>query len=368
MKNNEEFYEEKFEESYNKEKLKFEEILKGKLVISLVGDVNCGKSYTINALTGKKLSQVSSYAGETKDVFLHEYSNNVVIADTPGLNDTDQKVSERAEKFVDKDSDINILFFNAANGAAKNVVDTYHRLKKSNKPIIIVLNKIDIWFENGRLVEQEDYDTVITQIEKETGQTIIPISAKKNINIETLNNKILEVLKGEGEGKDLFFLKISKYKEASVNIWINGATITAFGIGLIPLPGADIVPLTSLQVGLALKIAYIYNCKVSKGDVMSLVGSTITGGIGKQLFRLGIQALKGFGWLGGPVGEGAAATLAGIIASSVTYAFGWACNSYYKSGMQMDLGDIGHIFDEKYKEKYQSLFGKDQNEAAATKM
>ena len=354
-----------FEESYDKvfssvfenQDEKFKEIVKNKLIISLIGDVNVGKSETINALTGRKLSEVSAFAGETKNVSLHDYSENVWIADTPGLNDINIDISKKATDFVHKDSDIIIFFMNATVGASKAVIDTFHSLKKMNKPIITVLNKIDVWYENGELVEIEAYETVVAQIEKETNQKLIAISAKKRINIMQLNNRIIELL--ETSGKDILFLKVSKFREEQVKIWINGASITAFGIGVIPIPGADIVPLTTLQVSLALKIAYVYNCKVSKNDVMTLLASTVTGGVGKQIFKFGVQLLKGIGWIGGPVVEGSAVILAGSIAGSITYGFGWACNYYYKSGMNIDLKDLGEI----YKQKYDEYFN-DKNKAS----
>ena len=72
----------------------------------------------------------------------------------------------------------------------------------------------------------------------------------------------------------------------------------------------------------------------------------------KQLFKYGVQALKGLGWFGGPLGAGAVAALGGTIAASITYGFGWACNAYYKSGMEMDLGELGEIYQEQYKQYY----------------
>jgi len=33
----------------------------------------------------------------------------------------------------------------------------------------------------------------------------------------------------------------------------------------------------------------------------------------------------------------------------MTYAFGWACNAYYKSGMVINLDDLSKIFDDLYK-------------------
>jgi GTP-binding protein Era len=54
---NERDFEKEFSKAYDKEKNKFEEIKKSKLIISLLGDVNVGKSETMNALTGTKLVQ-----------------------------------------------------------------------------------------------------------------------------------------------------------------------------------------------------------------------------------------------------------------------------------------------------------------------
>lgn len=352
---------EEFEKIFNSESGEFEKIKEGKVIISLYGDVNSGKSQTINALTGRKLSKVTAYAGETTDVLLHKYSENVFIADTPGLNDKNTNISEKSIEFIQRDTDIIILFFNAAVGACATILETYHNLKKMNKPIILVLNKIDIWNDEDEGFDSEALNTVVDQIRKETGENVIPISAKKKVNIEHLNNKIIELL--SKDGKEVLFSKVSIYKDKQVAIWINVASTSAFGIGIIPLPGADMIPLTTLQVGLALKIAYIYNCKVSKNEVMGLIASTVTGNIGKQVFKIGLQGLKGLGWLGGPLLIGATATLAGSIAASVTYGFGYASKAYYKSGMQLDIGSMGDI----YKEAYNKYYGVNSEVAATTK-
>ena len=66
-----------------------------------------------------------------------------------------------------------------------------------------------------------------------------------------------------------------------------------------PIPGIDMIPLTAVQVALALKIAYVYDEEVTKEDVMQLVAATVTGSIGRQIYRWGIQGLKAAGWLGG---------------------------------------------------------------------
>ena len=344
-------YEKALEESFEKESEKFEEIKKKKLVISLYGNVNIGKSSVINALTGRKLANVRAIAGWTTKIKLYPLTENAYISDTPGLDDVTEENSKRAEEFVEQDADIIIFFLDANVGPTRSAVDAYLRLHSLGKPIIVVLNKID-------LIEPDDQRDVEQQIQDVMKVKAVPISAKKNIGIDFLHREIMEIL--ESKEKDLLYVKISKFKDEQVDKWITGAAISAAGVGAIPVPGADMPLLTGIQIGLAMKIAYIYNCEVTKEDVMQLVAATVTGGIGRQIFRAAIQALKLAGWLGGPFGAGAVMVLAASIAGSVTYGFGHACKAYYKGGMTLDLGEVGKIFREMQKKK--QSWGKDKQQ------
>jgi len=333
-------FEDSYEKAYDEKHKEFEKISNEKLIISLIGSVNSGKSKTINALTGIKYTEVKARAGWTKEISIYELKKGVFIADTPGLFDINETVSKKASDFVESNSDIILFFLNAAVGVTKHEKDAYSEVSKLNKEIIVVLNKIDA-------LEPDEITDVINQTKEELGVFPIPISSKTGEGINLLNNEIINIL--ERRGKELLFLKVSKHKEKSVKNWINGAAITAAGIGAIPVPGVDIIPLTTLQIALAMKIAFIYDIKPSKNDVMKLVASTVTGTLGKQIARWSITALKTAGWIPGAqfiefVMMGIAATVAG----SLTFGFGWACNAYYKSGMTIDMGEVGEIFKDAY--------------------
>ena len=340
-----EAYEKAFDESFERESEKFEEIKKKELIIALYGSVNSGKSSTINALTGQKIADVKAVAGWTPDVKLYPFPKheNVRISDTPGLEDINEENSARAEEFVEKDADIILFFINAGVGASKPTVDAYNELYALGKPIIAVLNKIDILTPD----EQEEMEQ---DIKDKMGVKIVPISARTNTGIDVLHRNIVEIL--ESVGKELLYLKISKYKEEQVDFWIKGAAISAAGVGAIPIPGIDMIPLTALQVALAMKIAYVYDEEVTKEDVMQLVAATVTGSIGRQIYRWGIQGLKAAGWLGGPLGEGVVMAVAAGVAASVTYGFGHACKAYYKSGMTLELDVLGDTFRNMAKQYY----------------
>ncbi|MEK6235018.1 MAG: DUF697 domain-containing protein [Planctomycetales bacterium] len=204
----------------------------------------------------------------------------------------------------------------------------------------MLLNKIDA-------LDEDELAEVTEQVVEELGVEPLAISCKRGTGITELHDRIVAVL--EDRGKDLLFLKVSREKERTVKSWIDGATVTGAGIGAIPIPGADIIALTGLHVGLAMKIAFVYGIKPTRNDVMKLVASTVTGSIGKNVTRWAITALKAAGWLPGTqLVEVAATAIAASVAGALTYGFGWACNAYYKSGMTMDVGEVGEVFRESY--------------------
>ncbi|MFN8358626.1 MAG: GTPase [Candidatus Kapaibacterium sp.] len=337
-------YEEAFKNAYDEKQSEFDEISKQNLIISLIGGVNTGKSTTIEALTGIEYTEVSPIAGSTTKISLHKLYDGVFVADTPGLFDVNPDISKKASEFVENRADIILFFLNAAVGITIHEKAAFNEITKLGKKILVVLNQIDTR-------KEKDIPLIINQINGELGVSTIPISSGTGFGIENLNNEIIKIL--EKNGKDLLFLKISKYKESSVKKWIMSATATALSIGALPIPGSDIIPLTTLQVGLAMKIAYIYDIKPSKDDIMKLIASTITGSVGKQLTRWGISILKGAGWFPAfwPFEIGIS-LVAGSVAAAMTYGFGWSCNAYYKSGMELDMKDFAAIFNDlvdKYK-------------------
>lgn len=328
-------YAETFAQGIDAQAEEFKKIANTKLVISLIGEANAGKSATINALTGRKLSEVHPIAGWTKQITLHQYAETVFIADTPGLHEMRTlALGAQVTDFVEQETDIILFFVNAASNRTPEERNAFQAVRELNKPTIVVLNKIDT-------IEADALPAVIDDlIQRLNYDLIVPISATKGINIDLLSDRIAEIL--SAEGKEILFLKVAKHKEARVKLWIKGAALSAFGIGALPLPGSDIVPLTALQVGLCMRIAYIYNLQVSKGDVMKLLGSSVTGFAGKALYRNAAKLIADL--LLGPAGMVASSAAAGAIAAAMTWGLGFAANAYYKSGMTLDLGEISTIY------------------------
>lgn len=160
--------------------------------IAILGRPNVGKSTLFNRLVGRRKSIVDSTAGVTRDISVEKiYINGIEfnIFDTGGLLDTsedilNEKVREKALKTATEESDI-LLFLVDAH---KNHPDDKHfinAIRKSNKPIILVINKVDADSHNQLI--NEFYSLGIKEI--------VSISAEHNKGINDLKEKILDIYK-----------------------------------------------------------------------------------------------------------------------------------------------------------------------------
>ena len=98
-------------------------------------------------------------------------------------------------------------------------------------------------------------------------------------------------------------------KSKIVNRYIFGAGAAAAGIGALPLPGSDIVPLNILQSALIIKIGLIYEAKLKTKTVLSMIGTLGIDELFRGLFR---QIIKVIPVAGSVIGASVAA--AGTIA------------------------------------------------------
>jgi [FeFe] hydrogenase H-cluster maturation GTPase HydF len=121
-----------------------------RLVITLVGRRNAGKSSLINAITGQEVAIVSEQAGTTTDPVAKPYEllplGPVTFYDTAGLDDVGELGALRvaATKKVLWRSDIAVVVVDAATGlteAEHDIIDTIRRL---DIPFLLVFNKSDL--------------------------------------------------------------------------------------------------------------------------------------------------------------------------------------------------------------------------------
>jgi len=313
-----------FNETYETEMQEINEQLDKSILFVLVGNINSGKSSTINALMGNQVAPVSSKPGETIDIDEYQYANKILFIDTPGLNDV---IEDNSEKTLDyyKNSDVILFFLNAAGDVlSATEKKVFEKIRNYNDNIIIVLNKIDA---------AEDIQKLTDYIETHLGNQypVIPISSKTGENIEKLKGEILDIL--TLKKKEILFAKSVKEKSSIANKWIISAATGAGAIGVVPFPGADIVPITAIQIGLLLKLSNLYENPISKEKAKELIITTVVGNTGKAVYHQLIKLFPGYG-----------SVIGGGVAGSITFAFGQAIKYAYENKIELDAGSLKSIY------------------------
>jgi len=317
------FDENDFENTYEEEIKRVNEQLEKEIVFAMIGDVNAGKSSTINQLIGEEVASVGAEPGETVIVDKYKYKDKIIFADTPGLDDINSENSEETLKFY-KEADVVLFFLNAAGTVfSEGEKKHFENISKINKNIIIALNKIDA---------ADNIPNLVKYVQDKTNYNykVTPISSRTGENIDMLRNAILDILKEKN--KDILFARQIKEKSSVANKWILAAATSATAIGASPLPGSDIIPITGIQVGLMVKLAALYEKPLSKSRAKELAVATFAGNIGKSLFRQAVKFIPGAGSVAG----------AGI-AGSMTLGLGYAIKYAYENDIELNADILNNL-------------------------
>ncbi|MFC7685860.1 GTPase [Ureibacillus sp. GCM10028918] len=314
-----------FEEAFEQKSEEINEQLNRKILISMVGDVNSGKSSTINKLMDKDLASVGAQPGETVQIQKYAYKENIVFVDTPGLDDVVEENSEVTIKYYQQ-SDVVLFFLNAAGTVlSDNELKNFRKIEKITSDIIIVLNKIDA---------ADDVPNLVKYIEEHTNYNhpVVPISSRTGENIGMLQSKLLEVL--EKKSKDVLMAQNLKDKSSIANKWILAAGASSAAVGASPIPGSDFIPLTGIQVGLMIKLSTLYEKPVSKENAKELIIATVVGNIGKTIFR---QIVKFIPAAGSIVGAS--------VAGATTVALGYAVKYMHEHNIELKAEQLKSIYE-----------------------
>lgn len=329
----EESLRESIEKAFEEELDKVNAQLDSKILFVLIGDVNVGKSSTINALMGDNEASVSAKPGETTKIseIKLKGKDRVIFVDTPGLNDICEENSNETLVYYKK-ADVILFMLNAAGTVfSKPEKNNFEKLTTLNKEVIILLNKIDA-LEDNEIKVQVEY------IKEHTNNQykVIAISSKTGKNIDTLRSAVLEFL--ERKGKGLLFAHVMKEKSVAANKYIVGAASSASAIGLAPLPGSDMIPIISIQVGMLIKLAAIYEKPLQKDTAKELVMATVVGGLGKTAFRQIVKLVPGAG-----------SVVAAGVAGAMTLALGHAVKYAYENNIDLNYANLKGIYETFYK-------------------
>ena len=161
--------------------------------VNIIGNPNVGKSTLMNKLIGERLSIITSKAQTTRHRILgivNDKNYQIVFSDTPGIIQPNYNLQKSMMKFVRsafQDADVFLYMVEIGEKSLKDS-NYFERLKKTDIPILLIINKID-------KSNQEGLDKAINHWESELPKAkIIPISAIEGFGVDKIMSEILAML------------------------------------------------------------------------------------------------------------------------------------------------------------------------------
>lgn len=162
--------------------------------ITVIGRPNVGKSTLINKIIGQKIAIMSDKPQTTRSriqCILTQDDAQFIFLDTPGIHKPKFKLGEYMLKATEGTlKEVDIIFFvidatEKFGGGEKYILE---RLSATDKPVILVINKID-------LLEREKILPIIAEYSaRKNFATIVPISATTGDNVNELLNEAKKFL------------------------------------------------------------------------------------------------------------------------------------------------------------------------------
>ncbi len=161
--------------------------------VNIIGNPNVGKSTVMNALVGEKLSIITEKMQTTRHRIkgiVNGENFQIVYSDTPGILKPGYKLQEKMMGFVNSaltDADVILFVTDVVETRGKNP-DYIERIRKSDIPVIVLINKIDL-SDQEQVTRLFDYWSEVFPT-----ATVFPVSALEKFNIAPVFDRILELL------------------------------------------------------------------------------------------------------------------------------------------------------------------------------
>ncbi|MGP1939447.1 MAG: GTPase Era [Arsenophonus sp. ET-DL9-MAG3] len=155
--------------------------------VTIIGRTNVGKSTLLNKLLGQKISITSRKPQTTRHQIIGidtKYNYQTIYIDTPGLNiEKNNRINCLINRSVSNSIfDVELIIF-VVEGTRWTINDeiVINKLRHLSCPILLAINKID------NLIDKTSLLPYIKFLSKQMNFLyIVPISAKKNNNIDTI--------------------------------------------------------------------------------------------------------------------------------------------------------------------------------------
>ncbi len=162
--------------------------------VTLIGRPNVGKSTLMNALIGQKIAITSNKPQTTRNRIQTVYTSDegqIVFLDTPGIHKAKNKLGDymvNVAQHTLSEVDVVVWLVEPSDYIGAGERHIIEQLKKTNTPVILVINKIDT-------VKKEMLLTYIDAYRKQLDfAEIVPVSALKKDGLDVLTGCIMKYL------------------------------------------------------------------------------------------------------------------------------------------------------------------------------
>jgi len=293
-----------------------DKLTSGRVEIVIFGEISTGKSALINALVGREVASVDVRGGWTREVWHVAWDgtgytlpglgdSQVVLVDTPGINEVGGGPRGEMAREAAQRSDL-VLFVTDS-----DLNETEHtslvELAAFHKPLVVVLNKLDLYspdqrdkllavIRNQRLRDVVPPEHVITAAADPREREYVIQAAngsersewrKPPPDVAELKALVLELL--DREGLSLIALNAALYaadksdRVAALRVQLRNtraqqviwsyATLKVIGVGLNPVPIADVVGGTAIDAAMIGTLAAVYGLQMSRTHASRLAAS-----------------------------------------------------------------------------------------------
>jgi GTP-binding protein Era len=167
---------------------------------AIVGRPNAGKSTLLNRIVGKKISIVTHKPQTTRNRILAVLTRDnaqAIFFDTPGMlqpRDALGRYMLDAAHGAIANADLTVFLIDAGEprrppGLTGRETEIAERLARTPKPILVLINKVDLISDKARLLPLMEAAAAI-----EGACEVIPISAKNGDGVELFVDKLIERL------------------------------------------------------------------------------------------------------------------------------------------------------------------------------
>ena len=300
--------------------------------IAIAGFKEAGKTSLFTVIYGEDAEKVSMRTKKRTKTSCRERFG-IDFTDTPGIGTGKFSFEKVREMKVLDRQDAVIHVLNGASTLTEDDERLHELIEQSGATRVTVVNKVDFLNEQ----EQAKYTKTIKEKLGLLPKDFVFVSTTQGIGISQLIQQIADSLP---DGlRDAFIAQQQadiEIKERRIRTMVYSKASICAATAAIPIPVADILIMTPIQITMVVTIGYFHGAEISTERILELI-VTLGAGVGfREAARQLIKLIPVYGQV-----------ISASIAFAGTVALGEAANVWFKTKMKMDVEELKSVFQRK---------------------